>query len=406
MNPSYRAARSFRAALLAAGGIVGAAPGFIGVAHAQPATVSVPNYILRRLSQHGVKHLFGIPAATSDALFRAAMTSDVAPVITSSDLDAGYAADGYARLKGLSAVCVARGVGTLSLANAIASAFTERSPVVLINGGPSPAELTAERTTGLRYSHSTGPRTSDPGDTESADLAVFRQLTAYAERVTLQEDVPNIVDGAISEALKTKRPVYIEIARGVWIGTCRLRTNSLQPAPFVSGNEEDLAKRTLTKLYAARRPALLLGIELQRYKLAAKAEQLVRALQARYATTKLAKSVISEDTPGFSGVHGGLNSPASVRAAIDNSDALLTLGCIYGTQQGPMVTAVRRGTHPGGRGAGVGAGRGGARRQSRNLPRPAACRACLRLSPPSAHLHRHASRGPHPPAARRARPHL
>ena len=66
---SRRTVLQVSAALLAAGGIVGAAPGFIGVAHAQPATVSVPNYILRRLSQHGVKHLFGIPAATAMRCF-------------------------------------------------------------------------------------------------------------------------------------------------------------------------------------------------------------------------------------------------------------------------------------------------------------------------------------------------
>ena len=107
---------------MAASGAVTGASGFVTTANAQPVTVTPATYILRRLSQHGVKHLFGVPAKTCEDLYKATETGDVKPVICSSDLEAGYAADGYARMKGLAAVAVARGVGTLSLANAIAGA--------------------------------------------------------------------------------------------------------------------------------------------------------------------------------------------------------------------------------------------------------------------------------------------
>jgi TPP-dependent 2-oxoacid decarboxylase len=63
------------------------------------------------------------------------------PVVTASDLEAGYAADGYARTKGLGAVSVAYGVGALGMINAIAGAYVERSPVVIVNGGPTEANL-------------------------------------------------------------------------------------------------------------------------------------------------------------------------------------------------------------------------------------------------------------------------
>ena len=331
--------RASAAALTAT--VAGATPGQVAPALAQPVTVTVADYILLRLRQHGVKHLFGIPAKTCEPLYQALDRSDIKPVICASDLEAGYAADGYARMTGLAAVAVARGVGTLSLANAIAGAYAERSPVVLINGGPSGEELAAQSTLGVLYSHSLGELPDGAGTHKTTDLAVFAQLTAKAVRIERAADAPDLVDGAIAAALTAARPVYIEVAREAWDGTCRLRTQSLHPVPLATGNEADLARKILARLQGAHRPALLLGVELQRYRLATKADDLVRALKARYATTLLAKSVIAEDTPGFVGVHDGAHPSPIVRAAIDGSDALLTLGCVYEKLHGAMVAATR-----------------------------------------------------------------
>ncbi len=318
------------------------APGLTTPAEAQPAMVTVANYLLQRLSQHGVNHLFGVPAKTCEALFNAAEASDVKPVICASDIEAGYAADGYARMRGLGAVAVARGVGVFSLANAIAGAHAERSPVVLINGGPSAGELSQQQTLGVRYSHSAGRLAEEGRALESTDYLVFKQLTAHAVRIEPNADTPALIDAAIAAALKQSRPVYIEIAPEVWAQKWQLRSTSLRPAPAPTGNEDELARKILVRLYAARRPALLLGIELARYGLGAKAADLVRALRARYATDLLAKSVLGEDTPGFVGVHDGTSPPPAVRAAIDNSDALLTLGCVYPTSQGELIRNAQR----------------------------------------------------------------
>src|SRR3954470_4155711 len=102
---------------------------------------TVPYYILPRLVEQHVDTLFGVPAAYCSELFDATQAYHVRSVVTASDLEAGYAADGYARTKGLGAVAVAYGVGTLSMMSAIAGAYVERSPVVVINGGPTAAHL-------------------------------------------------------------------------------------------------------------------------------------------------------------------------------------------------------------------------------------------------------------------------
>jgi indolepyruvate decarboxylase len=96
---------------------------------------TVADYILKRLSEQHVDTLFGVPAAYCAPLFEAASGHGVKSVVTASDLEAGYAADGYARTKGIGAVSVAYGVGTLSMINAIAGADVEREPGVVPDYG-------------------------------------------------------------------------------------------------------------------------------------------------------------------------------------------------------------------------------------------------------------------------------
>jgi len=301
-------------------------------AAAAPGTVTVPKYIVARLAQHGAGILFGVPGATCDPLFAAAAAngSGLTVVVNSSDLEAGYAADGYARMRGLGAVAVTYGVGTMSLLPVIGGAFAERSPVVVVNGGPSAEDLRLQREFGTLFSHSIGR--------DKTDLSVFREVTDYAERAERAEDVPRIVDGAIKTALTKQRPVYIEIAKHLWDATCAAPGAPIDVTVAATGDETRAAAEIAAALKAAKRPALLLGIEIQRYGLAKEAAALVGAMGIPYATTLLAKSVIPEQTPGFVGVYAGPNSLPSVRSVIDDSDAVFAIGCVLGRQHRNLVT--------------------------------------------------------------------
>ena len=133
-------------------------------------------------------------------------------MVTASDLEAGYAADGYARTKGLAAVSVAYGVGTLSMINAIAGAYVERSPVVVINGGPTPGAIANLHKFDIVFSHSIGQ--------DATDLNAYRLVTAQAARANTVAEAPGVVDHAISTAILRKRPVYIEINMAIWDAPC------------------------------------------------------------------------------------------------------------------------------------------------------------------------------------------
>ena len=275
--------------------------------------------------------LFGVPGATCDPLFAAAaQASGMQVVVNSSDLEAGYAADGFARMRGLGAVAVTYGVGTMSLLPAIGGAYAERSPVVVINGGPSAEDLRLQKELGTLFSHSIGR--------EKTDLALFREVTEYAGRAEKAADVPRVVDTAIRTALTAQRPVYIEIAKHLWEAKCPAPEGALDVTLAPSGEEGRLATEILEKLRTASRPALLLGIEIQRYGLEDAVTALIEKLQLPWATTMLAKSVIPEQTPGFVGVYGGERAVPSVKKIIEGSDALLAIGCVLGRQYRRLVT--------------------------------------------------------------------
>lgn len=297
---------------------------------AAPATTTVSQYILTRLKERGVDLLFGVPGATCDPLFAAASASPVGVVVNSSDLEAGYAADGYARMRGLSAVAVTYGVGTMSLLSVIGGAFAERSPVVVINGGPTPEDLRIQKELGSYFSHSIGR--------EKTDLAVFKEVTEYAERAERAADVPRVVDAAIRTAVMKQRPVYIEIPKQLWEASCAAPTAPLDVTVAASGEEDRLAAEIVEKLRAAARPALLLGIEIQRYGVAKEVTALVQKLGLPWASTLLGKSVIPEQTAGFVGVYAGERSVPAVKKVVEESDALLAIGTVLGRQYRALVT--------------------------------------------------------------------
>ena len=184
-------------------------------------------------------------------LFAAAGAHGIASVVTASDLEAGYAADGYARTRGLGVVSVAYGVGTLSIINAIAGAYVERSPVVVINGGPTAANFANLHNFDVLFSHSIGQ--------DATDLSAYKLVTADAARAGKVADVPAIVDRAISTAVAKKRPVYVEINMAIWNSTCPMPTGPLTIVNPPAGTETQLASVIIALIRAAHSPLILVG---------------------------------------------------------------------------------------------------------------------------------------------------
>ena len=96
--------------------------------------LSIGEYLIRRLQDYGIGHVFGIPGDYILQFYSLLDRSPVKVVTTTREDCAGFAADAYARVHGMGAVCVTYCVGGLSLCNSVAGAYAEKSPVVVITG--------------------------------------------------------------------------------------------------------------------------------------------------------------------------------------------------------------------------------------------------------------------------------
>src|SRR5512134_3831726 len=105
-----------------------------------PRSRSIGGYLIERMHALGVNDVFGIPGDFVLGFYAMLERSPIRVVGTCSELNAGYAADAYARMNGIGAVCVTYSVGGLSLLNAIAGAYAEKSPVIVISGAPGVEE--------------------------------------------------------------------------------------------------------------------------------------------------------------------------------------------------------------------------------------------------------------------------
>ncbi|MCM4161473.1 alpha-keto acid decarboxylase family protein [Antarcticibacterium flavum] len=284
--------------------------------------MKISEYILYKLKQNGCYWVAGIPGTSCADFFDAIdRDSDIEYIITTNELEAGYIADGYGRKGGIGAVCVSYGVGTLSLVNAVASAFTERVPLIVINGGPSKEDLRIELELGCLFSHSTGsPQT---------DLNIFKSITVYSEIISQPQNAQKIIDEAFRMAIFFNRPVYIEIPQDNWDKVIELIPTIAPPAQvFIN---DDFITSARSKLETAKSPVLIIGVEVVRKKLKDKVLQLIDKWNIPFVTTALAKSVLPESHPNFVGCYDSdLFHNKAVFEIIDNSDCPIGLGCIWG----------------------------------------------------------------------------
>jgi indolepyruvate decarboxylase len=289
----------------------------------------IADYLIDRLVEHGVDRLFGVPAVFCAAVFDAAgRKANFHTVVTNSDLEAGYAADGYGRVHGLSALAVSYGPGNLSVVNAIAGAYLERSPVVVISGGPSEKNISDQNATGVLYSHSMGkPHT---------DLDVFANITAFAKRETDESKLPKLIDDAIRTALITKHPVYLEAPKDLFSRPCTPPAGPIDTT-VPAGAADTVATAILQEVKTAANPVVVVGEEVQRHGLSAKALTLLDRLQLRWTTTVVGKSVLPENHSRFIGVFNGDNAPPALKDAITQAGLIVALGAVFGSGHATLM---------------------------------------------------------------------
>jgi indolepyruvate decarboxylase len=286
-------------------------------------TMTVANYLITRLKQCGLEHVFAVPGDYASPFLEALdATKGIERVPNINELGSGYAADGYARYKGIGAACVQYGVGTFSLLNCTAGSFVERVPVAVISASPGTKNRQMERTQGVLFHHSTGNL--------EADQIVFENVTVASEIIDNAETAPAQIDWAITAMLTHRRPIYIEVINDVWNMKCAAPKGKLAPVetPSDASSLAAALDAAWERIQAAKFPILWAGVEIQRYGLQDTLQQIVDASGWYFTTTSLGKTVLDESQKQFIGTYAGPASVALTWDAMNASDCIITLGAI------------------------------------------------------------------------------
>ena len=239
---------------------------------------------------------------------------------TANELGAGYAADGYARMRRLGVVCTTFGVGELSAINAVAGSYAEHVPVLDLVGAPATATQAAARPT----HHSFGD--GDFGHTlRMAAEATVAQAALTAENATRE------IDRVLAAIVAHARPGYLSLPIDVAEAPAQPPRHPLDIAPLRSDPDAlaRFAGAARTLLDGAAPPVVLADVLVHR----AGAERALHALLQRgglrYASLLWGRRVIDESGPGFLGTYVGAASEPAVLEAVEGAERIVTAGVMF-----------------------------------------------------------------------------
>ncbi|XP_031486778.1 pyruvate decarboxylase 2 [Nymphaea colorata] len=282
-------------------------------------------HLARRLVQVGVSDVFSVPGDFNLTLLDHLIAEPALNVIgCCNELNAGYAADGYARAKGVGACVVTFTVGGLSVLNAIAGAYSENLPVICIVGGPNSNDYGTNRI----LHHTIGL----PDFTQ--ELRCFQTVTCFQAVVNNLDDAHELIDTAVSTALKESKPVYISI--GCNLSHIPHPTFSREPVPFFLAPKlsnqmglEAAVEATVEFLNKAVKPVMVGGPKLRVAKAGKAFVELADACGYPVAVMPSAKGLVPEHIPHFIGTYWGAVSTGFCAEIVESADAYLFAGPIF-----------------------------------------------------------------------------
>lgn len=283
--------------------------------------LNVGQYLATRLQQIGIKDYFVVPGDYNLLLLDQILENKALKMIScSNELNAGYAADGYARATdGPSAMFVTYSVGGLSAINAIAGAYAENLPVIIISGSPNTNAIHNNQ-----FLHHT------LGTLDFNYVAeMYKHVTANVQVIRHIKDAPYQIDKAIKTALRTSKPVYIEIP-------CNVPKQLVPFAPESNLQEKDcISNKTLMKqavthaaqlLNKAKRPVLVAGPHLKPWKAVSVFNTLAKKSNYAVAAMPDAKGLFPETDSQYIGIYWGPVSWPHCNNIVQSADAYLFAG--------------------------------------------------------------------------------
>lgn len=285
--------------------------------------IDVSEYLFRRLYEVGVRSVHGVPGDYNLVALDYLHKSGLQWVGSVNELNAAYAADGYARVNKIGALVTTFGVGELSAINGVAGAFSEHIPVVHIVGYPS----TVSQRNGMLLHHTLG----------NGDFNVFANMSAQIScdmaKLNNPAEIADQIDHALRQCWVHSRPVYITLPTDMAqakVEGARLSKAIDLSEPSNDAEKEDYVVDVILKyLSSAKNPMLLVDACAIRHRVLSEIHDLIDKTGLPVFVTPMGKSAINESHANFGGVYAGDGShPLEVKDIVEASDLIITIGAL------------------------------------------------------------------------------
>jgi indolepyruvate decarboxylase len=280
------------------------------------AAMSIGDYLIRRLQDYGIRDVFGIPGDYILSFYSKLDNSPINVVGCTREDCAGFAADAYARVRGMGAVCVTYCVGGLSLCNSIAGAYAEKSAVVVIAGSPGMNERI------------NNPLLHHKVRDFRTQAEVFEKICVAGTELTDPSIAFREIDRVLDAAARTKRPVYIELPRDMVhvVPDVPHTVRSTEPAASDPEVLAEAVAESVAWINSCKKAVIVAGVEIHRFGLQDEVVALAENSQIAIAATIMGKSVVSELHPLYVGLYEGAMGRDEVTQFVEQSDCVILLG--------------------------------------------------------------------------------
>lgn len=290
---------------------------------------TIGSFLYDCLSNEGITDIFGVPGDYNFSLLNVLEKyGRIKFVNCCNELNAGYAADAYARVRGISALITTFGVGELSTCNAIAGSYCESIPVIHIVGGPK---------TSVQQQHKQIHHTLLDGNFE-----VFKNLYGFISQYTSKitpENAAIEIPAAIQAAKESKKPVYLLIATDIVNKPVIQRDVNISKQQTSQPSLLSAVQHISRMVNQSQNPVLLSGMHVSRYNLQAQVQQLVEKINLPVATMMMGKGSFDERHKNFIGLYAGSLGSTQVQNIVEASDCLLAVGTSWSDYNTGIFTA-------------------------------------------------------------------
>jgi indolepyruvate decarboxylase len=283
------------------------------------AGLTIGKYLLQALKELGIKQVFGIPGDMVIKFFKMIEDDEDFNLFTfSHEPGAGFAAIGSSRATHRpAATCITYGAGGLNMVNSVACAYAEKTPLIVISGGPGQAEK--QRDVFLHHVVK---------DFDS-QLNVYKEVTQAAEVLDSSETAYTKIQRTLSACQEFMRPVYIEIPRDMVDQEIAIPKDN--NAIFYTTDEsamKEAANEISLRIATSKMPVILVGVEVDRLYLKNHVSQLAKKLNIPVVSEFLARDIMPIDDPYYFGTYLGLAGNQIARKLVEESDCLLMFGVL------------------------------------------------------------------------------